>query len=81
MQKSWALQDAKNRFSEVVDTAIRIGPQHVTRRGSPAVVILSESDYQRLTRGDSDLVKFFADSPLRGLDLERTKDLPRDVTL
>lgn len=47
---SWLLQDAKARFSSVVDAALAGVPQHVTRRGQPAVVILSEDDYARLQR-------------------------------
>ncbi|MBP8132561.1 MAG: type II toxin-antitoxin system prevent-host-death family antitoxin [Candidatus Hydrogenedentes bacterium] len=33
MSNTWQLQDAKNRFSEVVEKAVAEGPQHVTRRG------------------------------------------------
>ncbi len=49
MHKSqWRLQDAKARFSEVVEAALQGEPQHVTRRGREAVVVLAESAYQRL---------------------------------
>ena len=77
----WQLQDAKNRFSEVVDKALRDGPQIVTRRGVKTVVILSVKDYQRLKKPKSNLVDFFRKSPLKGikLDLERAKDFPREV--
>ena len=44
----WALQDAKNRFSAVVNAAISGDPQRVTRRGKPAVVVLSVEEYERL---------------------------------
>lgn len=44
----WALQDAKNRFSAVVDAALAGQPQQVTRRGKPAVVVLSVNEYDRL---------------------------------
>lgn len=44
----WALQDAKNRFSAVVDAALAGEPQQVTRRGKPAVVVVSVSEYDRL---------------------------------
>ena len=44
----WALQDAKNRFSAVVDAALAGEPQRVTRRGKPAVVVLSVKEYERL---------------------------------
>lgn len=47
----WALQDAKNRLSEVVDAALRGQPQIVTRRGVETAVILSHDEYARL-RGD-----------------------------
>ena len=42
------LQDAKNRFSAVVEAALAGRPQEVSRRGKPAVVILSAAEYQRL---------------------------------
>lgn len=45
-----ALQDAKARFSEVVEAAIRGEPQHVTRRGKPAVVIVGASEFERLSK-------------------------------
>jgi antitoxin Phd len=49
----WALQDAKNRLSEVVDAALLGQPQIVTRRGVETAVILSHDDYTRLL-GDRD---------------------------
>ena len=48
----WSLQDAKNRFSAVVNAALSGEPQTVTRRGSPAVVVLAVEDYQRLCRAE-----------------------------
>ena len=45
----WQLQEAKSRFSEVVDLSLREGPQTVTRRGEAAVVVLSVKEYRRLT--------------------------------
>ena len=47
---AWRLQDAKAQFSALVDNAIRGVPQHVTRRGKPAVVVLSEQDFKALQR-------------------------------
>ncbi len=44
----WALQDAKNRFSAVVDAALAGTPQRVTRRGTPAVVVVAVEEYERL---------------------------------
>ena len=45
----WALQDAKNRLSEVVDAAVRGQPQVVTRRGIETAVIVSHDEYTRMT--------------------------------
>ena len=83
MKRTWQLQDAKNKFSEVVECALNEGPQTVTRRGKNTVVVLSCAEYDRLQRGKGDLVEFFRKSPLRGMDFdaERLRDLPRDVTL
>ncbi|MBC7705436.1 MAG: type II toxin-antitoxin system prevent-host-death family antitoxin [Rhodoferax sp.] len=44
----WRLQDAKAQFSELVDNALRGVPQHVTRRGKQAVVVVSEADFAAL---------------------------------
>ena len=45
----WQLQEAKARLSEVVRRAVEEGPQHVSVRGEPAAVVLSETDYRQLT--------------------------------
>ena len=76
MAQQWQLQDAKNRFSEVVENAIQQGPQVVTKRGVEAVVIISVSDYRKLTTPKTSLVEFFRNSPLHDqeLDTERDKD-------
>ena len=48
---AWRLQDAKAQFSALVDNAMRGVPQHVTRSGKRAVVVLSEQDFEALQRG------------------------------
>ena len=45
---AWPLQDAKARFSELVDTAIKKGPQIVTRRGVETVVVVPIEEWRRL---------------------------------
>lgn len=47
----WQLQDAKAQFSQVVEAALQGEPQHVTRRGREAVVVLSEESYRALRKG------------------------------
>ena len=48
----WSVQDARNRFSEVVNAALAGEPQIVTRRGVPAVVVLAVDDYERLCEAE-----------------------------
>lgn len=43
----WQLQEAKSRFSEVVERAMKHGAQTVTKHGKPAVVILAAAEYER----------------------------------
>lgn len=83
MHDRWPLQDAKNRFSEVVNDAIARGPQWVSRHGQEAVVILSVKDYKKLVQPKEGLVDFFQRSPLKNvrLDLKRSADPARDVNL
>jgi antitoxin Phd len=81
MLEHWQLQDAKNRFSEVVKKALTDGPQIVTRRGVETVVVLSIKDYRAITKPKTSLVQFFRNSPLvdADLDLERNKDATREA--
>lgn len=81
--KTWHLQDAKNRFSEVVRRATDEGPQFVSKHGKTSVVVLSFEEFRKLDRPRQSLVKFFQDSPLvsNQLDLRRDKSMDRDVSL
>ena len=71
----WKLQDAKNRFSAVVDGALSGEPQRVTRRGRPAVVVLAVEEYERLRRLDHaaapTLARLLLDIPQDGGEFER----------
>lgn len=46
----WQVQDAKARFSELLDTALREGPQVVTRRGVEAAVLVPIEEWKRLQK-------------------------------
>jgi antitoxin Phd len=83
MEPAWALQDAKNRFSAVVDRALTTGPQWVTRHGRDAVVVVAAAEFRRVTQPRGGLTAFFRRSPLRGvkLDLTRSRDPGRQVDL
>lgn len=83
VQNIWQLQDAKNRFSELVNKALDEGPQIVTRRGEEVVVIVSSKAYQKTIKTQTSLLEFFRQSPLVGaeLDLERDPSFPRENQL
>ena len=80
---SWQLQDAKARLSEVVKKAAREGPQQITLHGVPAAIVLSVADYQRLKKRSVRFVDFIRCSPLKGVELDLTRDgsAPREVAL
>jgi prevent-host-death family protein len=81
--QTWAVAAAKARFSEVIDRALSAGPQMITRKGRRTVVVVSAEEWERRTRRRGNLAQFFAGSPLRGsgLEVERPKDAPRDISL
>ena len=46
--RAWAVQDAKARFSEMLETCLREGPQVVTKRGAEAAVLAPMTEWLRL---------------------------------
>ncbi|WP_457636685.1 type II toxin-antitoxin system Phd/YefM family antitoxin [Oceanithermus sp.] len=66
MPASRSLQDAKNRFSEVVFRARSEGPQFVTRHGREEVVVIAVEDFRRFTAPGEDMASFCAARPWRG---------------
>lgn len=86
---SWSLADAKAKLSEVVDRALREGPQHITRHGRPAVVVITEDEYRDAVGRRKSFVDVLFDPSVRGLlsdeereaFFKRDRDLGRDVEL
>jgi len=80
---TWKLEDAKARFSELVRRAHDEGPQAVTVRGRPAVVVLDAEAYERLAAPvpTLPLVAFLESLDMEGLDLTRDRDEAREVEL
>ncbi len=76
----WTLQDAKNRFSAVVEAALAGVPQEVSRRGKPAVVVIAAEDYARMAEavrsGRGSLLDYIAAMPTLGDDDDFLKDRP-----
>lgn len=80
---SWQLQDAKNRFSAVVNAALAGEPQQVTRRGEPVVVVVSVDEYERLRKGKPEDTPTFVEHllaiPQDDGEFERIPISPRPV--
>src|SRR5205823_3918405 len=77
----WQLQEAKQKFSEVVRRAIDEGPQVVTRHGDEIVVVLSMEEYRRITK-KPDLKELLLSGPKLDNDVvdeifERSKEPAR----
>ncbi len=84
---AWQLQEAKQKFSELVRRAEREGPQVVTRHGEEVVVVVPVEEYRRLSGRDGQKMSFkeFLMSAPEGLEMiipERPRDdYPREVDL
>lgn len=63
--KPWPVQDAKARFSELLDVTLRDGPQIVTRRGEEAAVLVPVEQWRRLQTAARPTLKelLLAESP------------------
>ncbi len=79
---SWQLQEAKQRFSELVRRALEEGPQVVTRRGEEVVVVVRAEEFDRLSRGEEDFKDFLLYAPdLDALEIRRDRGSVREVEL
>jgi antitoxin Phd len=80
-RQTWSVQDAKNRFSEVVEAARR-KPQTVTKHGKPAVVVVAADEYERLRKLEHLKAPTFAElllaMPTGGEEIERLEGPMRD---
>ncbi len=86
--QDWQLQDAKNRFSEVVKRAKDEGPQTVTVHGQRAAVVVSALEFDALVKPRLSFVDFllsetpgqdpWPDDVIETINA-RTKDTGRDV--
>lgn len=85
--RTWQMQAAKERFSELVKHAAHEGPQDITLHGKSVAVVISRELFDRLSGGEQSLVDFMRASPLAGheeIDFERDRGPgsgPREVSL
>lgn len=80
-RRTWSIQDAKNRFSEVVEAARR-KPQTVTKHGKPAVVVVAADEFERLSKLQRlkapSFVEMLLAMPTDGEEFERLEGRMRD---
>jgi len=72
--RSWQLQEAKNKFSQVVEDAVSDGPQIITKHGVEVAIVISFAEYQKMITSKGKVSEFFRDSPLADLDLDLSRD-------
>ena len=66
MSRSWQLQEAKNRLSEVVDEALKEGPQVITRRGVETAIVLSSARVPSTLAPSTEALRLLPCSSARG---------------
>ncbi len=78
---TWQVQQAKARFTEVIEEATTSGPQIITRHGTERAVVLSMNDYRALTK-EKDFKAFLLGGPkFDDFEIERELDYGREIDL
>jgi antitoxin Phd len=69
--KVWRVQDAKARFSEMLDACVAEGPQLVTKRGAETAVLVPMDQWRRMRDSDARTFKelLMADEPRFDLEI------------
>jgi prevent-host-death family protein len=76
----WQLEEAKQRFSEVVERAQADGPQVITRDGEEVAVVISIDEYEEFKKPKKTFKEHLRSGPpTDDLDLNRTEDYGREV--
>ncbi len=79
----WQVQEAKQRFSEVLRAAESGEPQIVTKHGEEVAVVIDINEYRRMRGEAVDLMTYLRAEPLSDVDIavDRAEDLPREIDL
>ena len=81
--RTWQLQEARNRFSEVIKQTA-FAPQSITLRGESVAMVISMTNYRQLTKPQKSLVDILRSAPhdFSALEFpERKAGELREVTL
>ena len=74
MARIWQLQEAKSKFSKLINEALREGPQIITRHGDQVAVVIAYEEYKQTQNNETSLIEFFRNSPLVDTDLDLDRD-------
>lgn len=79
---NWQVQEAKSRFSELIEEAQKKGPQIITRHGDERAVVLSMRDYRNLTAKKRSFKEFLLGGPkVDAFEIVRDRDTGREMEL
>jgi len=82
VEAHWQVQDAKQRFSELIRQARSHGVQFITRHGAEVAVVLDIDEYRRLSGQSTDFKQYLRAGPHTDeLAVGRVRELPRSVDL
>lgn len=69
----WQLQEAKAKLTQLIKDA-KQEPQIISKHGVNEVVVMSMKEYRESFEKKEDIMSFFRNSPLYGVDLDLTRD-------
>jgi prevent-host-death family protein len=72
VQGHWQVQEAKQRFSELLRSVEAEGPQFVTRHGEEVAVVVSIAEYRHLRNEGKDFKEFLQSAPDLDLEISRS---------
>jgi prevent-host-death family protein len=85
MASNWQLQGAKAELSALIRAAEAEGPQTITRNGKPVAIVLSHTDYERISRREQarrgSLVDFLSSWPQLEIPHRDREDTGRTIDL
>ena len=81
MRDRWQLQEAKQRFSELIRSVEADGPQVVTRHGEEVAVVISIAEYRHLRHEGENFKAFLQSAPDLDLEISRPVQPARLVSL
>jgi prevent-host-death family protein len=77
----WQVQDAKQRFSELIRRAQTDGAQVVTKHGTDVAVVMGMEEFKRLSGARPDFKEYLLSGPRAELTITRSPQGPREVDL